>query len=95
MNKLLPHKDFEEIYPYIKVAFRIFLCTPISNCSVERSVSVLRKIKNYLQSVMTEKRLNSLAILTIQSEITRMLECDDIIVSYASNNVRRKALSFS
>lgn len=40
---------------------------------------------------MTKNRLNSLAILILESEMTRMLENDDLIDSFVSKKVRKKS----
>lgn len=39
-------------------------------CSAKRSFSLLKSIKNYLWSRMSEERSNSLAILNIEAELT-------------------------
>jgi len=41
---------------------------PISNSSRERSFYVLKKIKKYLRSTISETRLNDMAILYIEQE---------------------------
>jgi hypothetical protein len=70
----------------------IFLCTPPSNRSAERSFSVMRQLKNYLRSVVSENRLNSLAILSIESELTRAPDYTDVIASFAVQQSRQKLL---
>lgn len=62
----------------IEIALRIFVSTPATNCTVERSFSVLKRMKNYLRSTMSQERLNSLALLTIESDLTSSLEYEDI-----------------
>lgn len=39
----------KEAFSYKKIALRMFLCTVVTNCSVERSFSALKRIKNYLR----------------------------------------------
>lgn len=39
---------------------------------------------------MTDERLNSMAILKIDSDITKSLECDDIVNEYSSFKARKK-----
>lgn len=90
MCKFIKEKNIESIFPYVYVALRMFLCTPASNCSTERSFSTLRRIKSYLRSTMSSERLNSLAILNIESSITKTIDYDDIIKSFASKQSRRK-----
>jgi hypothetical protein len=36
-------KRLNDVYTHVDIAFRIFLCMPSSNCSTERSFSVLQR----------------------------------------------------
>lgn len=90
--KMIYNKGLQEVYPYINIVLRIFLCIPVTNCSAERSFSVLRRVKNYLRSTMCDKRLNNSAILTIESEIAKRINYDDIIDSFADAQSRRKVI---
>lgn len=90
ISNYLKSNDLHIVYPYVDIAVRMFLCTPASNCSAERSFSTLRRIKTYLRSVMSEKRLNSLAVLNIESTLTNDLNYGDIIDEYATLKSRRK-----
>jgi hypothetical protein len=67
-------KDFNisSLYPYIEIALLcMLLCSPVSNCSAEQSFSALNIIKSCLRSTIDNVRLNSLAVQSIESEITR------------------------
>ena len=44
---------------------RLVIVMPSTNAASERSFSVMRRIKNYLRSTMTQARLNHLMILNI------------------------------
>jgi hypothetical protein len=82
--------DLSSIYPNIEVAIRIFLCTPATNCTAERSFSCLKRVKNYLRSRMVEDRLNALAILAIESDLLQGIDYDEIIDRFARQQTRRK-----
>jgi hypothetical protein len=69
----LYEKDLTNIYPNIEIVLRIFTSTAVTICSVERSFSCLKRVKNYLRSTLTQQKLNSLAILNIENQITRQL----------------------
>uniref|UniRef100_A0A8C5BKB5 HAT C-terminal dimerisation domain-containing protein n=1 Tax=Gadus morhua TaxID=8049 RepID=A0A8C5BKB5_GADMO len=61
-----PYQDvFYELFRLCKIA----VVLPVSSASCERSFSTLRIIKSYLRSTMTEKRLSSLAVLSIESKL--------------------------
>jgi hypothetical protein len=90
MSQILHENDISYVFPNVEIATRIFLCTAVTNCSAERSFSTLKRVKNYLRSRMTEDRLNALSVLSIESELARALDYDDIIDSFATRKVRRK-----
>eukprot|EP00794_Sanderia_malayensis_P010204 gene10204-11253_t len=50
-------------FPNIFVAFQILATLPVTSCSCERSISVLRRLKTYLRSTMSEQRMRLIDIL--------------------------------
>lgn len=78
------------MYPYIDVSLRMLLCTPVSNCSTEGSFSCLKRIKTYLRSSTSEERLNYLAVMNIEADITTNIQFDDVIQEFATQQSRRK-----
>jgi len=87
---MIKKNNYQDLYLYVEIALRIFLSCPISNCSAERSFSVLKRVKSYLRSRTTDERLNCLAVLTIESDLTQQLNYDDIIDNFANEKARRK-----
>ncbi|XP_064078550.1 uncharacterized protein LOC135195979 [Macrobrachium nipponense] len=69
----LEEKGLKEIYPNMWVALRIAVTTPVTVASAERSFSKLKLIKTYLRSTMTQERLNGLAIISINREISKQI----------------------
>lgn len=65
---------WKDLHQDIEIAVRIFVSTPVTNCIAERPFSVLTGMKNYLPSTMSYERLNFLAILIIESDLTSSLE---------------------
>jgi hypothetical protein len=90
MSSILKTEELEDIYPYVSIALHMFLCTPYSNCNSERSFSTLRRIKSYVRSTISKERLNALAILNIESEITKQIKFEDIIDNFATIQSRKK-----
>ncbi|XP_033218201.1 uncharacterized protein LOC117173669 [Belonocnema kinseyi] len=88
--QFLRDNDLNAIYPNVEIAYRMFICMTVTNCSAERSFSCLKRIKTYLSSTMTENRLNSLALLCIESEILRSLDFKDVIKNFSEIRARRK-----
>ena len=64
---------------------KILLVMPATNASSERSFSGLRRIKTYLRTTMTQKRLNDLMVLNIPKEKTVVAK---EFVSSRENRVR-------
>ncbi|XP_044141441.1 52 kDa repressor of the inhibitor of the protein kinase-like [Bufo gargarizans] len=84
------HKlQLEGIFGEISIALRIFTTIPLSVPEGERAFSKLSLIKNYLRSTMSEQRLNSLALLSIEHELARKLSFKDLIEDFASLKLRR------
>ena len=54
---------------YIKILLWIFATLPVSTCTVEKSFSALKIVKNFLRSRMTDERLTGLALMYIHPEI--------------------------
>lgn len=86
----IKNNDFSEMYPYIVIALRMLLCTSCSNCFTERSFSALKRVKSYLRSNIKEERLNALAILNIENDITTKLNYNHVINNFATRQARRR-----
>lgn len=87
--KILRDKQLYTVYPNVEIAYRMFITIAVTNCSAERSFSCLKRVKNYLRSTMTGNRLNSLALLNIESDILRSLDGEDLIADFAKRKLRR------
>jgi hypothetical protein len=77
-------------FPNVQILLRLYLTLAISNSEGERSFSVLKNIKNYLRSVMSQEKLNSLAILYIEQESFKSVKYDEIITVFIENKIRKK-----
>lgn len=90
--KIIKGSSLESVYPNLNIALQIYLSTPASNCSAERSFSVLRRIKNYLRTSQTKDRLSHLGVLAIESDLTVKLDYEEIINLFANARARKKPL---
>ena len=70
---------------------RIYLTVPMASATAERSFSALRRLKNYLRTTMTQKRLNHLMVMHIHKERTDQLNLSSIAKEFVSVNERRKS----
>ena len=83
MFRIIDENKFMHAFPNVSVVFRLYLCLMVSNCSGERSFSVLKAVKNQLRSSMGQKRLNSLGLLRIENERLGKMDTDGIMKSFA------------
>ena len=89
LSALLPKID-RITFPNIFAAFQLLATLPVTTCSCERSISVLRRLKTYLRGTMVEDRLNGLALLHVHREIP--LDPNKIIDRFAARHPRRMQL---
>ena len=83
-------KHMLEVYPNLSIALRVLLTCPVSVAGAERSFSKLKLIKTFHRSTMMDKRLTSLATISIESSCVRDLDLDRIIDVFAAEKARRK-----
>lgn len=85
-------KKMEDCYKNIEVAYRILLTISVLVATVERSCNSWKKlklIKNYLQTTMPQKRLNVLAMLSIEMDMVERLDYTSLMNDFAGKNARR------
>ena len=69
---------------------QMYLTIPLTSATAERTFSTLRRLKSYLRSTMTQKRLNHLVILHSYQQRTDKLDLLNIAVDFSSRNNRRQ-----
>lgn len=89
LNLCFKVKELKEAFPYTEIALRIFLYS-VTNCSTERSFVVLKRMKKYLRSCLSEERLSSLAVLNIETDLTKSVNHDNVIEEFVNQSVDRK-----
>lgn len=87
---IIVNDQLQTVFPNVEICFRIFLSLMITNCSGERSFSQLKRIKNPLRTTMRQDRLSSLALLSIESDVTRRMNFDNLIEEFARQKCRKK-----
>ena len=58
-------------------------------CSGERSFSKLKYIKNRLRTTMTNERVTHLSLMSIEYDILRETDFDDLITDFAQRKGRK------
>ena len=83
-------KEVRDILPNITRLVTILLVVGVSGASAERSFSVLRRLKTWLRSTMTQARMTQLSILAIEREKSGETECLKIARAFISNERRER-----
>lgn len=87
--KALPHTD-PDYFPNIHKLMIIMTTIPVTSCECERSISLLRLVKNCLRARMSEERLNGLALMQYYHDIP--IDPDRIVEDFARTHPRRMDL---
>lgn len=77
------------IYPNLITALKVFLTLPVTIASGESSFSKLKIIKNYLRTTMGQERLNSLSMISIESELLDCIPQEAVIQKFAEAKARQ------
>ena len=80
----------KDMFPNIHQLLRIVCTLPVTSCECERSVSVLRRLKTYLRSTMSNERLSGLALM--HTNYSMELNFEEIINIFARKHPRRMTL---
>ena len=96
MYQLILEKQVQGSFPNVELALgsacRLSdLVLMVSNCSAERSLSKMKLIKNRLRTSMGNERLSHLALMSIQGDILREINFEDLVTEFA----RKKTLKVS
>ena len=87
MNELPVCKTmFSEISRLLQIFFTI----PVTTSTAERTFSLLRRLKTFLRSTMTQPRLNNLMMLYVHREKTSKLDMNGIAETFVNVNDRRR-----
>ena len=81
----------KSMYPNIHCLLRIICTIPVMICECERSVSVLRRLKTYLRSIMSQEWLSGLALMHVN--YCMELNLEEVINIFVSKDKRRMLLS--
>lgn len=83
--KVLLISGLSSTFPMLTTALKIAVTLPVASTTPERTFSKLNIVKNKLRSTMAEGRLESLMILSCESDIK--IETDQIINDFARKSV--------
>lgn len=79
-------------FPSIEIALKIFTYLPCSNSSGERSFSVLKRVKTYHRSSLSNEKTSQLSVLCMEAEITKNIDWSELVNKFAKGKARKKLL---
>uniref|UniRef100_H3ADU5 TTF-type domain-containing protein n=1 Tax=Latimeria chalumnae TaxID=7897 RepID=H3ADU5_LATCH len=88
LRSMLTASEYPNFFKLVQLA----LTLPVGSVKSETSFSVMRQIKTYLRTTMSQERFSALAILNIESDITEDIDPAEIVKIYASKGNRRLLL---
>lgn len=68
----------------------MYRCIAVTNCTGQRSFSVLKRVKNDMTSTVTNERLNALVLLDIEADSLRSLNMDSFTNDFGMEKDRNK-----
>ena len=87
LYKLIIDKRVKCSFPNVEIALRMYLILMVTNCSGERSFSKLKYTKNMLR--MTKERVTHISLMSIEYDILRETDFDDLIIDFAQRKGRK------
>ena len=91
LYKLIIDKRVKCSFPNVEIALRMYLILLVTNCSGERSFSKLKYTKNRLRTTMTNERVTHLSLMSIEYDILRETDFDDLITDFAQRKCTKVA----
>eukprot|EP00794_Sanderia_malayensis_P016514 gene16514-18165_t len=85
LSELLPKVD-RLTFLNLFSALQISATTPVTTCTCERSVSILRRLKTYLRNTISQSRLDGLALLHVHREIKIDVDVANTRLYQSANN---------
>jgi hypothetical protein len=81
----------KSMFSEVRTLLHTVLTVPVTTSTAERTFSILRRLKTFLRSTMTQPRLNHVMLLHIYKETTDKLNVISIATKFIAVNDRRKA----
>ena len=76
--------EVQQLFSEVIKVLRCLLVLPATSCEAERTFSSLRRLKTYLRSTMTQKRLNSVAVCNVHQKVLMSVSIEDIMTDFIS-----------
>jgi hAT family C-terminal dimerisation region len=77
---------------YVETLIRLLLVVPATSCEAERSFSGLRRLKTWLRSTMTQRRLNSVAVCNVHKNYLDKIDLLNVANNFVDVHGKRLQL---
>ena len=85
--KVLSTFNLQSAFPELYTVYKILVTLLIGSTKCERTFSKLKFVKNNLRSTMGQKRLNSLMLINVERDLTKVLDYEQVINSFADTQL--------
>lgn len=85
-NFLVKYNLYTNAYPALYICYKLLLTLSVTQVSCERGFSKLKYIKSYLRSVLSQDRLESFMLMSIEKGLLNGVDADEIIGKVASKS---------
>ena len=92
--KVLSKFNLQSAFPELYTVYKSLLTLPIGSTKCERTFSKLKFVKNNLRSTMGQKRLNSLMVINVERDLTKALDYEKVINSFADTPLLQNMLRY-
>ncbi len=82
-------------YEEIRKLARLLAVLPLTTCTCERCISMLRRVKTYLRSTMEKERLNDLCMIHGCGEAAYEIPMDKIIDDFAARATTQRRMTLT
>ena len=91
---IVEHASLATTYPDVCAAYMIYTTVPVTVATAGRSFFKLKLTKKLFSKFHAQKRLNGLALLSIENERAKNLDFGEVIQQFAGAKARRKNFKF-
>lgn len=81
--------EWMKLFPEVVKLIKLFLTIPVTTCTAERSFSCLRRLKTYLRSVVSQKRLIHMAVLHCHRDRADEINLEELCNGFIQKNELR------
>ena len=92
--KVLSTFNLQSAFPELYTEYKILVTLPIGSTKCERTFSKLKFVKNNLRSTMGQKRLNSLMLINVERDLTKVLDYEQVINSFVDTQLLQNMLRY-